>query len=66
MDEATDLSELRSLMEEQVRISKIIELQLSTANRLKVLEMKPEVRDKLSTDYDTWIESAFKQEWRKF
>ena len=61
--EATDLAELRQLMEEQVRLSRMIELQMSTANRLKVLEIMPEMKERLP-DYNDWMEKAFKQDWR--
>jgi len=69
--EAKDLSELRKLMEvqvklseEHIRISKLIELQLSTANRLKVLEMMPEMKNRLE-NYEVWMLDAWNQAWRK-
>ena len=71
VDERKQLFELRKLMEvqtklseEQIRVSRLIELQLSTANRLKVLEMMPDMKNKLE-NYESWMVEAWNQAWRK-
>jgi len=44
---------------------KMVEMQLSIANKLKVLEMNPEMKESLGKNYETFTRDAFNQEWRK-